>query len=132
MDIHKVIVEFGNCGIVSPGPTIRYTYSWTRKIIQEMNCRCYFDAPSMRHGICYRDHPSGKHECDRKMLAELNTLVPKRRREKVDRQLVRSIIGLKHKLVLGIWSNQLGSELHKPVRRRFEKRTVFAKQIDDI
>ena len=77
-------------------------------------------AISMRHDICYRDNPSGKHECDRKILAELNTLVPRRRREKVDRQLVRSIIGLKHKLGLGIWSNQLASELHKPVRRRFE------------
>ena len=90
------------------------------------------DATSMRHDICYRDYPTGKHECDRKMLAELNTLVPKGRREKVDRQLVRSIIGLKHRLGLGIWSNQLASELHKSIRRRFGKRTVFAKQVDDI
>ena len=28
--------------------------------------------------------------------------------------------------------NQLANELHKPVRRRFDKRTVFAKQVDDI
>ena len=74
------------------------------------------DAISMRHDICYRDNPSEKHECDRKMLAELNRLVPNGRREKVGRQLVRSIIGLKHRLGLGIWSNQLASELHKPVR----------------
>ena len=49
--------------------------------------------------FCYRDNdtPAGKRECDLKMLAELNTLVPKDRREKVDRQLVRSIIGLKHR-----------------------------------
>ena len=34
---------------------------------------------------------------------------------------------------LGIhWTNQLANELHKPVRRRFDKRTVFAKQVDDI
>ena len=34
---------------------------------------------------------------------------------------------------LGIsWSSQLADELHNPVRGRFEKRTVFAKQIDDI
>ena len=45
------------------------------------------DAISMRHDICYRDNPSGKHECDRKMLAELNTLVPMGSREKVNRQL---------------------------------------------
>ena len=91
------------------------------------------DAISMRHDICYRDNPTGKHECNRKMLAELNTLVPKGRREKVDRQLVRSIIGLKHRLGLGIhWTNQLANELHNPVRRRFDKRTLLAKQSGDI
>ena len=64
------------------------------------------------------------------MLAELKTLVPKSRREAVDRQLVRSNIGLKHKLGMGAaWSSQLADELHKPVRRRFEKRHVFALQI---
>ena len=88
------------------------------------------DATSMRHDICYRDNPSGKHECDRKMLAEFNTLVPKGRQ--LDRHPVRSIIGLKHRLGLGIWSNQLASELRKPVRRRFQKSTVFAKQVDEI
>ena len=67
------------------------------------------------------------------MLAELNALVPKDRREKVDRQLVRSIIGLKHRIGLGIhWTNQLANELHKPARRRFDERSVFAKQVDDI
>ena len=93
------------------------------------------DSISMNHDICYRDNdtPAGKHECDREMLAELNALVPKGIREKVDRQLVRSIIGLKHRMGLGIhWRNQLANELHKPVRRRFEKRTVFAKQVYDI
>ena len=29
---------------------------------------------------------------------------------------------------MGAWSNQL----HKPVQRRFDKRSVFAKQVDDI
>ena len=93
------------------------------------------DTISMRHGTCYRhnDTPDGKRECDRKMLAELNALVLRGRHEKVDRQLVRSMIGLKHRMGLGIdWSNQLANELHKPVRRRFKKRTVFAKQVDDI
>ena len=34
---------------------------------------------------------------------------------------------------LGIhWSNQLANELHKSVRRRFDKRIVFAKQVGDI
>ena len=86
----------------------------------------------MRHDICYRENPAGKSDCDSKTLAELNTLVPKGRREKVDRLLVRSIIGLKHRLGMGVWSNQLANELHKPVRRRFDKRSVFAKQVDDL
>ena len=90
------------------------------------------DATSMRHDICYQDNPSGRSEGDRKMLAELNTIVPKGRHESVDRQVVRSIIGLKHKLDMGVWSSQLADELHKPVRRRFENRHVFVKQIDDI
>ena len=38
------------------------------------------DAISMRHGICYRDNPARKSECDRKMLAELNPLEPKVKR----------------------------------------------------
>ena len=88
------------------------------------------DATSMRHDICYWDNPNGKSECDRKMLAELKP--PKNRQEAVDRQLVKSIIGLKHKLGMGAWCSLLADELHKPVRRRFEKRHVFVKQIDDI
>ena len=76
---------------------------------------------------------AGKRECARKMPAELKALVPKDRRVKVDRQLLRSIIGLKHRMGLGIhWNNQLTNELHNPVRRRFDKRTVFAKQANDI
>ena len=67
------------------------------------------------------------------MLAELNALVPKGRGEKVDTKLVRSIIGLKHRMGMGIhWSNQQTNEFHKPARRRFDKRTVFAKQVDGI
>ena len=61
------------------------------------------------------------------MLTELNELVPEGRREKVDRQLVRSIIGLKKRMGLGIdWSNQLANELHKPVWRRFDKRILYS------
>ena len=48
----------------------------------------------MYHDICYRDNdtPAGERES---VLAELYALVPKGRHEKVDRQLVRNIIGLK-------------------------------------
>ena len=50
----------------------------------------------------------------------------------VDRLLVRSIIDLKNRLGMGVWGNQLANEFHKPVRRRFDKRSVFAKQVGDI
>ena len=79
----------------------------------------------MRHDTCYRDNETGKPECDRKMLAELNVLTPLGRREKVDRQLVRGIIGLKHRLGMGIWCSQLAEELHKPVRNGFKNATCL-------
>ena len=91
------------------------------------------DAIAMRHDICYGNNENGKADCDRKMLAELNALAPRGRREKVDRQLVRGMIGLKHRLGMGVhWSSQLADQLHKPARKRYQKRSVFAKQVDDI
>ena len=71
-------------------------------------------AISMSHDICYRhdDTPAGKRECDRKILAELNALVPKGIREKVDRQLVRSIIGLNHRMGLGIHSGAINLRMN--------------------
>ena len=83
------------------------------------------DAIAMCHDICYRDNENG--------TAELNALTPRGGREKMDRQLVRYIIGLKHRLGMGVhWSNQLADELHKPVRRHYQTRSMFAKQVDDI
>ena len=92
------------------------------------------DAISMHHDICYRDHADDKHGCDDKMLQELTILKPKDLREKIDRRLVTSIINAKRKTGMGIikWSNELANELHKPIRRKFPKRRVFAKTVDDI
>ena len=91
------------------------------------------DAIAMRHDICCSDNENGKADCDRKILAELNSFTPQEGREKMDRQLARGIIGLKNRLGMGVhWSSQLADELHKPVRRRFQKRSVFAKQVDNI
>ena len=95
------------------------------------------DAISMRHDICYRDHTAdkeGKHHCDDKMLQELDEMQPKGFREKLDRRLVRSIIGTKRRLGWGVeeWSNELADELHKPIRKKFKKRRVFASGVDAI
>ena len=91
------------------------------------------DAIAMRHDICYRDNENGKADGDRKIPAELNALTPREGREKMDSQLVRGIIGLKHILGMGVhWISQLADELHKPVMKHYQKRRVFAKQVDDI
>ena len=58
-------------------------------------------AIAMLHDICYRDNENGKADCDCKMLAELNALTPPGC-EKMDRQLVGGIIGLKHRLGMGV------------------------------
>ena len=46
------------------------------------------DAIAMRHDICYRDNEIGNADFDRKLLAELNGLIHRGGREKMDRQLV--------------------------------------------
>ena len=98
------------------------------------------DEISMRHDICYRDHGNeegGKHACDDEMLKELDILEPANVREKIEKKLVRTIIGKKRKHGLGIvggrlWENELADELHKPIRRKFRKRRVFASGVDAI
>ena len=67
------------------------------------------------------------------MLQELDVQEPKDIREKIDRKLVRTIIGTKRKLGWGIkWSNELADELHKPIRKKFKKRRVLASGTDSI
>ena len=74
-----------------------------------------------------------KHKCDDVMLKELTVLNPKSVREKIDKGLVKTLIGTKRTLGLGIeWTDALTDELHRPVKRKFEKRQVFAKNVDDI
>ena len=102
------------------------------------------DAVSMRHDICYRDRArekGGKHKCDDLMLQELNQLEPKDLRERVDKRIVKTLIGTKRRLGLGLplhigsaveWSNPLTDELHRPARRNYPKRQVFVRRADDI
>ena len=91
------------------------------------------DAISMKHDICYRDNKNGKRKCDDQMVLELDLLKPKNIRERIDRNVVRNIISAKSKLGVGIeWTNQLANELHKPIRRKFRKRSIFAREVDDI
>ena len=142
MDIHKVIEKIPfkpKRGFVLPGHKFTGPYIPLDQQLDSKNRPKAgnepfnsVDATYMRHAICYRDNPGGKNDCDKKILTELKTIVPRNRREAVDKQLVRGIIGLKYKLGMSVWSSQLADEQHKPVRRKFAKRQVFAKQIDDI
>ena len=61
-------------------------------------------AIAMRHDNCYRDNVNGEVKYDRKILAVLNALTRRGRREEVDRQLVRDIIGLEYRLGMGVRS----------------------------
>ena len=67
------------------------------------------------------------------MLAELNALTHRGGCKKMVRQQVRGIIGMKHRLGMGVhWSSQLADKLHNPVRKHYQKRSVFSNQVDDI
>ena len=149
MDIHKVIGKLPRPkkGFVLPFHKYTGPYNPLHEQLDEFDQphagqEPYnpVDAISMRHDICYRDHGAtkeGKHACDDEMLKELDVLEPKGIRERIDKKLVRSIIGTKRKLGMGIadddqWADELTDELHKPVRRKFRKRIVFAKNVDSI
>ena len=60
------------------------------------------DAVSLKHDVCYRDNPTNKKNCDKKMLTDLSKIKPKNTREKFDKALVSGIIAVKHKLGLGL------------------------------
>ena len=144
MDIHKVIGKFPRPkkGFVLPGHKYTGPYNPLDEQLDENDKPLRGQEPynavdeiSMKHDICYRDHDdkAGKKECDKKMLIELDLLNPKNLRERIDRNLVRKIISAKYRMGLGIaWTNELADELHKPIRRKFQKRLVFAKNVDDI
>ena len=98
VDIHKVI---GNIpvkpkkGFVLPKYRFTWSYNPLRLQLDSQDNPLPREEPynavddiSMHDDICYRDNdtPAGKREYARKMLAELNALVPKGWREKVDRQ----------------------------------------------
>ena len=68
------------------------------------------DETAMRHDICYRDNKDKKLECDKVMIDELNNIKPKNFRERIDRALIKGVIGTKLKLGLG---NKISKNLKK-------------------
>ena len=145
MDIHKAIGKLPRPkkGFTLPGHKYTGPYNPLDEQLNENDIPIPGQEPfnrvdeiSMRHDICYRDkgrNRDGKQKCDKEMLSELDILQPKDLREKIDKRLVRKIISTKTRLGWGIkWTNELADELHKPIRRKFQKRLVFAKAVDDI
>ena len=146
MDIHKVIGSLPRPkkGFVLPSHKYTGPYNPLNEQLDENDQPLpgqepfnAVDAISMRHDICYRDSEgtkAEKHKCDDDMLKELETLQPKTIREKIDQKLVKALIGTKRKLGLGVieWTDPLTDELHKPVRKHFKKRRVFAARPGDI
>ena len=70
------------------------------------------DAISMHRDIFYRDNDTsaGKGEPHKKMLTDLDTLVPKPTCEQVDRCVVEAVIGPKQRMGMGVGSNQLADQ----------------------
>ena len=145
MDIHKVIGKLPRPkkGFVLPYHKYTGPYNPLHKQLDEFDRPLPGQEPynavdriAMHHDICYRDNDTkhGKQKCDDSMLSELDSLNPKGIRERIDRRLTRAIIGTKRKLGMGIieWSNELADELHKPIRKKFLKRRVYAKGVDSI
>ena len=153
MDIHKAIGKLPRSrrGFVLPNHKYTGPYNPLHDQLDEYDRPVpgqepynAVDAISMRHDICYRDNPEDKHKCDDAMLQELQQLKPKGLREWQDKNLVRAMIGQKRKWGMGVadsgnstsggvkWSDELADELHKPARRTFPKRRVFAHEVDGI
>src|SRR6218665_1884402 len=79
------------------------------------------------------------------MVDELNKIPNPTFRERVERAIVKPIFSTKANLGLGLassdsksdlkkvkWIGQLAEELHKPVVKKFRKRRVYVKGIDEI
>ena len=76
------------------------------------------------------------------MIRELDEITNPTLRERLERSLVRNLINTKAHFGLGVrkktadvplkWTDKLAEELHKPVIKKFRKRRVYVKGIDQI
>ena len=142
MDIHKAIGKLPRPkkGFVWPNHKYTGPYNPLHDQLDENDLPIVGEEPynkvdeiSMRHDICYRDHPTDKKKCDEVMLKELENVQPKNLREYSDKNKITGIMAAKKRYGLGIkWTNELADELHKPVRKKFQKRFVFVWKAKDI
>ena len=96
------------------------------------------DKAAYHHDLCYlknNDTATRNAVCDKNMLKELKGIYNPSIREKMERGLVSTLIGTKARFGMGVREKKastLAEELHKPVRKKFEKRRVLVNGIDKI
>ena len=94
------------------------------------------DTICMEHDYCYSSNIP-KSECDKNILGKLSSSESKTFGEKVAKHLiVKPIIGTKYQRGLGkkkySWKEKLADELHKPIKRKFPRRSVIDFSKDEI
>ena len=103
------------------------------------------DKASYHHDICYlknNDTATRNNVCDKNMLQEMKDIYNPTLRERMERGLVSTLIGTKKRFGWGVTTgtgyikkkkfSTLAEELHKPVKRKFNKRRVMVSGIDKI
>ena len=98
------------------------------------------DKASYHHDICYlknNDTATRNNVCDKNMLNEMKNIYNPTLRERMERGLVSTLIGTKKRFGWGLAIKKkkfsaLAKELHKPVKRKFNKRRVMVNGIDKI
>ena len=103
------------------------------------------DKASYHHDICYlknNDTATRNNVCDKNMLQEMKDIYNPTLRERMERGLVSTLIGTKKRFGWGVTTgtgyikkkkfSTLAEELHKPIKRKFNKRRVFVNGIDKI
>src|SRR6218665_3843301 len=105
------------------------------------------DNAALRHDLSYAQYPdtASRNVADREMVDDLNKIRNPTFRKRVERAIVKPILSTKANLGLGLassdsksglkkvkWTDQFAEELHKPVVKKFRKRRVYVKGIDEI
>ena len=103
------------------------------------------DKAAYHHDICYlknNDTATRNNVCDKNMLQEMKNIYNPTLRERMERGLVSTLIGTKKRFGWGVTTgtgyikkkkfSTLAEELHKPIKRKFNKRRVLVSGIDKI
>ena len=99
------------------------------------------DNAAYHHDLCYskyNDTTSRNEFCDKTMIDELNGILNRTLRERIDQSIVGKLIkakvnlGLGHPVKILKCTNELAEELYKPVTRKFQRRRVNVNSIDEI